>query len=111
MPGSDEVNKNLKEFRSRLLAGIYAISQNRASWMEADAKRKAPWTDRTGNARSGLFGEATIVGDVIRVRIAHSVEYGPYLELCNSKKYSILEDTAKAHAPEYFSDIERLVRG
>ncbi len=111
MPGSEECKKNLDRYGEALLAGIYLLSQHRAMLMEADAKIGAPWTDRTGNARSGLFGEVMAEKEAIKTRIAHSVEYGPYLELANSKKYAILEPTAQKHAPEYFTEVEKLVRG
>lgn len=111
MPGSEQCKRALDDFKERLLAGIVALSENRAMLMEADAKRNAPWKDQTGHARNGLFGEVMVEKDQIKTRIAHSMEYGIWLEMCHHRRYAILEPTAKKHAPEYFREVERLVRG
>lgn len=57
------------------------IATSEASRAEAWMKDNAPWTDRTSNARSGLFGRSERSGNVITVTLGHTVEYGPYLEL------------------------------
>lgn len=111
MPGSEQCKQALDDFNERLLAGIIALSQDRAMLMQADAKVGARWKDRTGHARNGLFGEVMVERNQIKTRIAHSMEYGIWLELCNHRRYAILEPTAKKHAPEYFREVERLVRG
>lgn len=45
-------------------------------------KQHAPWTDRTTNARNGLFATAVKLGKgLYAIILAHSVTYGIYLEL------------------------------
>ncbi len=111
MPGADECNRNLEAFSERLLAALYLLGQHRAALMESDAKMGAPWRDRTGNARQGLFGEVMADKDSLKIRIAHTMEYGVWLELCHHKRFAILEPTAKRHAPEFCAEVERLVKG
>lgn len=51
---------------------------------EGQAKKGAPWTDRTGNARSGLVGtyaaERGASGGSFEINLSHSVDYGIFLE-------------------------------
>lgn len=49
---------------------------------EAHMKQKAPWKDRTTNARNGLFARAVKLGEgLYAIILAHSVTYGIFLEL------------------------------
>jgi hypothetical protein len=59
------------------------------------AKVHAPWTDRTGNARSGLHSGVSIGMDqeFWELYVAHSVFYGIYLETRFSGKYQIIAPT------------------
>lgn len=76
------------------------------------AKKNAPWTDRTGNARAGLhatheFGpEDNFYAELI---IAHSVFYGIYLEIRFSGKYAILMPTVNYIGPVIIRKIESLL--
>lgn len=59
------------------------------------AKLNAPWTDQTGNARSGLFADvgAENNGDQFWLILAHSVYYGIFLESRFSGRYAIIMPT------------------
>lgn len=57
------------------------IATSEASRAEAWMKENAPWTDRTGNARQGLFGRSERSGNVITVTLGGTMDYIPYLEL------------------------------
>lgn len=112
MAGSEEVIRNMMDWERRTRAKLRALGDRYAASMEAYAKPNAPWQDRTSHARQGLFGEAAeFDDDTLRVRAAHTVEYGVYLELCNSGKYAILDPTVKLYAPDFFRDAERMVSG
>ncbi len=45
----------LKQYQQRVLTAIYAVAAYVGQQMQNDARRRAKWEDRTGNARSGLF--------------------------------------------------------
>lgn len=64
-------------------------------------KDHAPWTDRTGNARSGLFTTTAygVQRDHWELIMAHSVYYGIYLEVCNSGKYAVIKPTLEYIGP------------
>jgi hypothetical protein len=71
----------------RRKAATYAVAQHVGKTMEGDAKQRASWSDRTGHARQGIQGGATIrhqggrnrSGQAI-VYLAHTMRYGGYLE-------------------------------
>ncbi|HHY47097.1 MAG TPA: hypothetical protein GX506_07355 [Firmicutes bacterium] len=111
MPGAERVIANMWDWVNRTKAALFALGQHYDAKMESEAKQEAPWTDRTGNARQGLFGEAMEESDALRVRIAHSVDYGVYLELAHSQKYAVLEPVAKRNAPEFIRDAQEVIRG
>ena len=94
MAGANEVNAKLTEYVSRRVAGLYILCDSEGKGtLEAEAKRNAPWTDRTSNARQGLQGGAAFDGSDIVIYITHTMEYGIYLELANAAKYAILMPT------------------
>jgi len=109
MPGADKVIGNLRDWGGRKKAAVVALAQNWAGNLEQEAKDNAPWQDRTGNARNGLKGEVVLVGrNVVKITLAHSVEYGVFLELANDGKYAILKPTLDAAVPEIYKIYERL---
>jgi hypothetical protein len=94
MAGANEVNAKLTEYASRKVAGLYILCDSLGKGtLEAEAKRNAPWTDRTSLARQGLHGGAEFDGSDIVIYVAHTMEYGIYLELANAAKYAILMPT------------------
>lgn len=70
------------------------------SELEDYAKRNAPWNDQTGNARAGLNASVGVEGGEIVLNLAHSVDYGVYLELKDDGKYAILLPTIEALGPQ-----------
>lgn len=111
MPGADEVNRNLRDWVRRRKAALLALGDFYAGKMEGEAKQNASWTDRTGAARQGLFGEAQERDSALLVRLAGGEEHNIYLELSNQGRYAILEPTVKRNAPGFFQDAERVIRG
>ena len=69
-----------------------------AAEMEATAKRDAPWTDRTGNARRTMTGFALWNDNhELLVGVAGHMPYSPELEIKHFRKYSILFPTVYAY--------------
>ena len=80
-------------------------------------KRKAPWTDRTGNARTGLVavaehsGAATMTGGATgfsqhKITMAHGVDYGIWLEVANLGKFQIIMPVLVATAQELMKALQ-----
>lgn len=104
-----DIKNNLTAWEKRIRAGIFKLGEDCGMQMEGEAKRNAPWRDRTSNARNGLFGEAAEEENTLLVRISHTVEYGTYLELARHGKYRILKPTAENAAPEFFAAVRELI--
>ncbi len=109
MAGSAEVNRNLRLAIERRKAALYALSQRYAAQMEAHAKINAGWQDRTSMARRGLFGYSMQRDQSLITRIAHTMDYGVYLELSNHGKYAILLPTVKRFVADFIEDAQKVV--
>lgn len=77
--GLDDVRRNLDRWAEHRKARIIALGQNWAMELEGRAKQGALWTDKTGHARNGLFGEVVVGRDTATIILAHSVDYGVFL--------------------------------
>ena len=70
---------------------------------DTHAKQNAPWTDRTGNARSGIFGtaERDVAQRIVTIYLSHgaTLDYGQYLELSNGGRYAVIMRTIEGHLP------------
>jgi len=87
----DALDHNLKNFDTRARKAIGATMLYQAARSETWMRTNARWTDRTTNARNGLF--ATVddsVVDTWTLVLSHSVSYGIWLEVANSGKYAIV---------------------
>jgi hypothetical protein len=76
-------------------------------------RQNASWTDRTGNARSGLFSEANMVGeDVIEIVFSHghTIDYGIHLETGNAGKYAIIVPTLQKTVAKVRADLQQLLK-
>lgn len=51
-----ELATAVERYGDRVLQAVAAVAQYAATQMQNQAKADAPWTDRTGNARTGIFG-------------------------------------------------------
>ena len=109
MPGLENVIGNLKGCEDRMRAALHGLGMQTAAQMEAYAKQNAPWQDQTGHARQGLFGEVLEEDGKLKIRVAHTEEYGVYLELSRKGRRPILEPTAQKFAPEFYDAAKELL--
>lgn len=76
-----ELKLGTKEMDAKLSRAMYATVRFHDAGAEAWMKHNAPWTDRTTNARNGLFAKGVKISKkVVWLILAHSVTYGIYLE-------------------------------
>jgi hypothetical protein len=111
LTGMNNVLRNLNTYVNSTVKELEAVSSDYAKAMQAYSKANRPWTDRTGNARRGLFGYVLSEPTRIRTRIAHQVHYGVYLELGFQGRFAILQPTVSHYIADYYRDVERVVRG
>nr|DAO76982.1 MAG TPA: type I neck protein [Caudoviricetes sp.] len=102
--------QSCEQYRSKFLASVLLVCEIASTKMEAYAKSNAIWTDRTGNARQKLKGEAAWVSkDQIMIAVSHHMSYGFWLELAHGRKYKILEQSIEDNVEELFRALRRLV--
>ena len=96
-----ELATAVERYGDRVLTAVAAVAQRVATQMQNQAKADAPWTDRTGNARTGLFGtsEADFGAKVVTIYLSHgaTISYGVWLELAASGKWGVIMRTMESH--------------
>lgn len=97
----------------RFLTAVIGYHEPQA---EAYAKQNAPWTDRTSNARNGLWARAERDRPNYRIVVGHAVPYGLWLETRWSGRYAILEPTVRIEGKNVMKTIRAgfmagLIRG
>lgn len=103
----NNMNFSAVENKIRTAIGLYAGTA--AEKMEGEAKEKAPWTDRTSNARNSIQGDFGWKGDSAVITLSGNVDYFVYLELAHEKAYSILVPTIQENASEILKGYKKLV--
>lgn len=127
----------LEEYGRKALVAIQAAANYWGQSIQDTARKEAPWEDRTGNARGGLFfaidgfGLDTITGEVtpeaasemsdvalesgdantLIVTLGHTVFYGKYLELSNGGKYAIVMSTIENNLPKLEKLVQDIFKG
>ena len=95
-----ELATAIERYGDRVLTAVAAVAQYVATEMQNQAKADAPWTDRTGNARTGIFGtsEADFGAHVVTIYLSHgaTIDYGIWLELANSGSYAVIMRTMES---------------
>jgi hypothetical protein len=77
--------------------------------VEAYAKLNAPWNDRTGEARDGLVADLYEEDGEIVLELAHSVDYGIWLETIEDGTFAIIMPTLEALGPEILHEAGAVV--
>lgn len=96
--------------KSKIRAAIGAYAQTAAKKMEYEAKRDAPWTDRTSNARNSIQGNFDWDNNKAKIVLSGNMDYSVYLELAHEEKYAILFPTIQKNAPEVLRGYQKLVK-
>jgi hypothetical protein len=109
----DNLARAVELYGDRVIVAIQAVAGRIATLMQDDAKESAPWTDRTGNARTGLFGtaERDAARQLVTIYLSHGpdIDYGVYLELAHGGTYQVVEPTIERHLPELMADLRALL--
>ena len=105
-----EIRVNIEKLDAKLDEAVNAVMHYHAASGVGYMKQNAPWTDRTGAARSGLFtipehapGRHTII-------FAHSVPYGIWLEVKNSGRYEIIMPSVRKIGHDVMASLNHVMR-
>lgn len=102
--------RNLESAETKSQAAIKMFALEGAKKFENYAKKNRRWTDRTGHARQRLTGYVETSPTNTKIYISHGVDYGIYLELCNEKRFAILQETVQQVSPEIVEGFQELLR-
>lgn len=69
----------------------------------------APWTDRTGAARSGLNAEVQVSTNSVQLILFHSVFYGVFLETRWGGRYAVIRPSIAPMAQLMVTNIGKLL--
>jgi len=106
---SDTLSGPLRTFPAKVERAIVAAVEYHATRAERYARTNAPWTDRTSNARNGLFVVTEHVPfKTHKLTLAHTVEYGIWLEVKQAGKYAIILPTIEKTGPEVMQTLSKL---
>lgn len=115
----------IRKYGQDVLVAVQAVANYWGQSVQDEARLSANWTDRTANARGGLFfavdgfGLDTITGTVtpdaksqmsdvavesgdansLVITLGHTVFYGKSLELSNGGKYAVVMSTIEKNLP------------
>lgn len=81
----------------------------RAFQVEAKAKVRAPWTDRTGAARNGLRGTSEVTHNRAELVLSHAVDYGIWLELAHRGAWGVVIPVMQEALADVKADLRELL--
>jgi hypothetical protein len=97
-------------YRAAIERGIVGIANRWAPEIENYMKANAPWTDRTGNARQGLYTAVNhAVGSMVEIILSHGVDYGYWLEVKNGGAYAVVNPALDYFGPRIWADVRRML--
>lgn len=108
--------KSPRHMEEKLQRALYGVVKYWDGPVERYMKHNAPWTDRTTNARNGLFATAQksatrIMESTFAIVLGHSVDYGVYLEEGTSKMRArpIIMPTIRIYAPKVIGTLTKIL--
>ncbi len=133
----DQLMPAIQKYGERALIAVQAVANYWGQLVQDDARKEAIWTDRTGNARGGLFfavdgfGLSPLIGTVtpeakaemsdvavesgsantLIITLGHTVYYGRFLELSNGGRYAIVMSTLEKNLPALERMLQDVFKG
>lgn len=101
--------KNVVVLDAKTDRGVAGVVEYWDSRIESHMKTNARWTDRTGNARSGLYAKAGHEpGKRHWIDLGHRVPYGIWLEVRWGGRYAIVFPTLLTYGPKIMQTLTKL---
>ncbi|MDO5300844.1 MAG: HK97 gp10 family phage protein [Clostridia bacterium] len=100
----------MTEIKQRSMFSAEKVAQSGAAKLEAEAKRSAPWTDRTGLARQTIRGVSGWQGGKLRCGVTGNMDYSVYLEKAREGQNAVLWPTVQRNEQELMEQFRKVVR-
>jgi hypothetical protein len=133
----DKLADAVESYGQKALVALHAVAVRWGQEVQNQVRQNAPWEDRTGNARTGLFfavdgfGLTPVVGEVnqaaqadmtdvvavsgdaenLVIVVGHTVFYGKFLEISHGGKHAILLSQIQGNLPKLNQYIKALFSG
>lgn len=105
----EKLKKGLQQYSVKFGAVVLMYASTKAQYLDTKLKVDRKWTDRTGMAKSQLKARVSRPSNsIIRITCSHGVDYGIYLELCNSKKYAVIAPTIQTESPKIIAGLNNI---
>lgn len=106
---SSELHRNLRNMDRKVENAVAAVVEYHSSKGESQMKVNAPWSDRTGAARTGLHTATSHEVGTHTIIFAHSVPYGIWLEVKNSGRYEVIMPTVRDTGAQLMQSLNGLL--
>ena len=104
------LDKGLDRMSVKLGAAVLMYANTKAVEIQSKMKVNRPWTDRTGMAKATLTTRVSQPeSSIVRITLAHGVDYGIWLELAHEKNYAIIQPTINEEGPRFVKDLNGLM--
>lgn len=106
---SDTLSPGISGLTEAIDKAVGAVMLYEAPHVQDYMRSNAPWTDRSGNARGGLFAQP--YGDNLKRGIVayHTMPYGIWLEVRWSGRYQIIVPTIQVMGPKVMEGLSGLL--
>lgn len=97
------------DIEADIVAFVDGMTDEVAAWMRDNAR----WTDRTGEARQGLYADIEhVVRRSVHLLMSHgpTIEYAVWLEWAHAGRFSILPDAVDNFAPVLYRGVLEILR-
>lgn len=101
---------NMAAIKQRSMYAAEKVAENGAAKLEAEAKRDASWTDRTGLARQTIRGVSGWDGGKLKCGITGNMSYSPYLEFTHEGRDAVLFPTVERNRGGIMEQYRKVVR-
>lgn len=106
---SDTLTPGLATFSTKLDAALGLFMEYNETKVQDYMRTKAPWTDRTGNARQGLFAKAYKHSGAHGIVAYHTMPYGVWLEVKHDGQFAIITPTIQSEGKRIMKDVGKLL--
>lgn len=103
--------ESIEAYGRRLHAATLAHARRIAERLPGEMRRAASWTDRTGQARAGLYAEADSDGHrYVTLAAGHMAPHGVFLELKNENRFAVVIPTLDRYGRQLIRGYQGLMR-
>lgn len=105
---------HLEQYGEKIYIAVMAVAGMWSQDVQNEMRINAPWSDRTGNARSGLFAAVEeVTKELITIYLSqgHTIDYGIFLELSHGGRYAIIMPTLERKLPRLIQMLNEIFGG